>query len=307
MRFAVYGRNIDNSNRSGIRLVFEHLAYRKDQVFVHESYRELLEKNNIAFPPEAHFFNGVGDINPLPDFFISLGGDGTLLGALPFLYPYSVPVIAVNVGRLGYLTTTEVAGFEKLLRTLDMGQFVCEDRTLVEAFVSGQRVDSFGMGLNEITVVKTDTSAMINIETYIDGHFFSDIWADGLVVSTPTGSTAYSLSCGGPVITPVCPVLVMSPIAPHNLNVRPIVFSDDSTVRLIIHSRSNRFICSLDSRFVYLPVGTEIEIRKSAWTLKLVRESPGQHLETLRNKLLWGSDMRNRWKFHGKGPPASLE
>lgn len=307
MRFAVYGRSIDNRNRSGIRLVFEHLTYRKDQVFVHESYRELLEKNNIAFPPDTYFFNHVNDIRPLPDFLISLGGDGTLLCALPFLYPHSVPVIAVNVGRLGYLTTTEVVGFEKLLLTLDTGQFLCEDRTLVEALVSGQRVDSFGMGLNEITVMKTDTSAMINIETYIDNHFFSEIWADGLVVSTPTGSTAYSLSCGGPVITPVCPVMVMAPIAPHNLNVRPIVFSDSSSVRLIIHSRSTRFICSLDSRFVYLPAGTEIEVKKSSWKLKLVREGPGQHLDTLRNKLLWGSDMRNRWKFHGKGPPVSLE
>lgn len=221
-----------------------------------------------------------------------------MLSALPLLYPEKVPVAAVNVGRLGYLTTAELSALEALLNALETGRCVVEERTLVEASVNDRKLDEFGLGLNEFTVVKTDTSSMINVETYVNDVFFSNIWADGLLLSTPTGSTAYALSCGGPVITPSCPVLLMAAIAPHNLNVRPIVFSDSVRFRFIVQSRSTRFIASLDSRFVYMPVGTEIVVQRSSWRLPLVRLHAHDHLETLRTKLLWGNDMRNVNKFN---------
>ncbi|MCS6978806.1 MAG: NAD(+)/NADH kinase [Flavobacteriales bacterium] len=298
MRFALYGRTIDSRNREGVQKIINTLSNQRSELVFHNSYRVLCDNSGLSLPSHLQTFNHLKELAPLPDFFFSLGGDGTLLSALPLIYPTQVPVVAINVGRLGYLSTAEVSGLEKVLHALKEGLFVAEERSLVQALVGGKPLDDFGLGLNEFTVVKTDTSSMIHVETYIDDFFFSNIWADGLVVATPTGSTAYALSCGGPVITPSSPVLVMAAIAPHNLNVRPIVLADNTRLRFVVQSRSTRIISSLDSRFVYLPVGSEIEVLLSAWRLRLVRLSPHDHLETLRTKLLWGNDMRNALKFN---------
>lgn len=298
MHIALYGRSLDARNREGVAIILRTLAAAGYRLSFFHKYAELIRARGLQVPEKVVLFDKLEDLTPEPDYFLSLGGDGTLLSALPILYPCKVPVAAVNVGRLGYLTSVELSAFEALLKALETGRCVVEERSLVEAFANGQKLDAFGHGLNEFTVVKTDTSSMINVETYVDDIFFSNIWADGLVLSTPTGSTAYALSCGGPVITPACPVLLMAAIAPHNLNVRPIVFSDSVRFRFIVQSRSTRFIASLDSRFVYLPVGTEILVQRSAWRLPLVRLHTYDHLETLRNKLLWGNDMRNVHKFN---------
>lgn len=298
MHIALYGRSLDARNRDGVAIILKTLQSGGYQLSFYHKYAELIQSHGLPLPQGAQLFGRLEELKPQPDYFLSLGGDGTLLSALPLLYPGRIPVAAVNVGRLGYLTTAEVSGLEPLLKALESGRCIVEERTLVEASVNGQRLDAFGLGLNEFTVVKTDTSSMIHVETYVDDVFFSNIWADGLVLSTPTGSTAYALSCGGPVITPACPVLLMAAIAPHNLNVRPIVFSDAVRFRFIVQSRSTRFIASLDSRFVYVPVGTEIVVQRSPWCLPLVRLHAHDHLETLRNKLLWGNDMRNALKFN---------
>jgi NAD+ kinase len=229
------------------------------------------------------------------DMFVSFGGDGTILRAITFVRDLGIPVVGVNTGRLGFLSTFRKEDVRKVVKEFVAGAYVLVERSLV-ALGSDFEIPEFGslnFALNEITVSRKDTTSMITVETYLNDEYLTSYWADGLIVATPTGSTGYSLSCGGPVITPSARSFVITPIAPHNLNARPLVISDDTTIRLKVSGREDHHLVSLDSRIATIENGKEITIRKAGFKVKMIEYASESFLKTIRNKLLWGQDRRN--------------
>jgi NAD+ kinase len=229
------------------------------------------------------------------DMFVSFGGDGTILRAITYVRDLGIPIVGVNTGRLGFLSTFKKEEVRKVIREFVAGEYRLVDRSLVELHTDFE-IPEFGdlnFALNEITVSRKDTTSMITVETHLNDEYLTSYWADGLIVSTPTGSTGYSLSCGGPVITPGARSLVITPIAPHNLNARPLVISDDTIIRLKVLGREENHLVSLDSRIATLENGREITIKKAAFTIKMIEYSSESFFKTIRNKLLWGQDRRN--------------
>jgi NAD+ kinase len=229
------------------------------------------------------------------DMFVSFGGDGTILRAITYVRDLGIPIVGVNTGRLGFLSTFKKEEVRKVIREFVSGDYRLVDRSLAELHTDFL-IPEFGdlnFALNEITVSRKDTTSMITVETHLNDEYLTSYWADGLIVSTPTGSTGYSLSCGGPVITPGAKSMVITPIAPHNLNARPLVISDDTTIRLKVLGREENHLVSLDSRIATLENGREITIKKAAFTIKMIEYSSESFFQTLRSKLLWGQDRRN--------------
>lgn len=227
------------------------------------------------------------------DFFFSFGGDGTILNALIFIQDLEIPVIGVNTGRLGFLASFSK---EEIFNNIDHilhGDLVESKRSVIEVCSTNKKSIDFPYALNDLCITRKQTTAMITIDTYIDNDFLTVFWADGLIISTPTGSTAYSLSCGGPIIAPTNDNFVLSPIAPHNLNVRPIVLKDDVEIKLKVESRVPEYSLSLDSRLYDMTIGDELIIRKAPFSLRLLFPKEINFYATLREKLLWGKDKRN--------------
>lgn len=229
------------------------------------------------------------------NLFVSFGGDGTILRAITYIQNLGIPVVGVNTGRLGFLSTYKKEEVKKLVQQFVANEYTVVERSLV-AVETNEEIPEFGnlnFALNEVTVSRKDTTSMITVETSLNGEYLSNYWADGLIISTPTGSTGYSLSCGGPVITPTAKSLIITPIAPHNLNARPLVVSDDTEIKLKVSGREKFHLLSLDSRIATLENGIEITIKKAAFTIKMIEFTTESFLKTLRNKLLWGEDKRN--------------
>lgn len=227
------------------------------------------------------------------DFVISIGGDGTLLDTISRVGAWEIPVLGINTGRMGFLATIAKEEIALAAQDLLAGRYSLEDRSLVCLESSIPLFDGLNFGLNEFTIHKRDTSSMITVHTYIDGDYLNSYWSDGLIVSTPTGSTGYSLSCGGPLISPIARNFVITPVSPHNLNVRPIVVSDDSEITFRIEGRSQKFLVSLDSRSTPIDASVELKIKKEKFVAKLVKFPNYSFFDTLRQKLNWGYDMRN--------------
>ncbi|SEJ03910.1 NAD+ kinase [Cyclobacterium xiamenense] len=227
------------------------------------------------------------------DFVISIGGDGTLLDTIARIGALEIPVLGINTGRMGFLATIAKEEIALAAEDLLAGRYSLEDRSLVCLESSIPLFDGLNFGLNEFTIHKRDTSSMITVHTYIDGDYLNSYWSDGLIVSTPTGSTGYSLSCGGPLISPAAKNFVITPVSPHNLNVRPIVVSDDSEITFKIEGRSEKFLVSLDSRSTPIDASVALKIKKEKFVAKLVKFPNYSFFDTLRQKLNWGFDMRN--------------
>jgi NAD+ kinase len=233
------------------------------------------------------------------DFVISVGGDGTLLDAVSYVGALEVPLVGINTGRMGFLATIAKEEIEKAIEVLFANDYSIEDRTLISLdsdliLEPDMRLfDGTAFGLNEFTIHKRDTSSMITVHTYIDGEYLNSYWADGLIVSTPTGSTGYSLSCGGPLISPTAKNFVITPVSPHNLNVRPMIVPDDSVISFKIEGRSEKFLISLDSRSTAVDANVHLKVRKEKFVAKLVKFYDYSFFDTLRQKLNWGYDMRN--------------
>jgi len=229
------------------------------------------------------------------DLFVSFGGDGTILRATTFVGDLGIPIVGVNTGRLGFLSTFKKEDVRKVVSEFLNGAYRTVERSLVavSADFDIPEFNPINFALNEITVSRKDTTSMITVETHLNDEYLTSYWADGLIISTPTGSTGYSLSCGGPVITPSAQSLVITPIAPHNLNARPLVISDDTVIRLKVSGREKNHLVSLDSRIATIKNGQEIVIRKTPFMVKMIEYSSESFFKTLRNKLLWGEDRRN--------------
>ncbi|HNV97864.1 MAG TPA: NAD kinase [Chitinophagales bacterium] len=294
MHIAIYGRLIKKDALPYVQQMFDELYARKISSYIHEDYYPHLI-NNIQFREQPVLFNERNlDVIARLDYIFSLGGDGTLLDTMTIVRNTNIPVVGINIGRLGFLANVGKDEIVSVLDALEKGAVTHDPRTLIH--LDSNVPGLFGeapFALNEFTIHKKDSSAMIVIHTYINGEFLMSYWADGLIVSTPTGSTGYSLSCGGPIIFPGSENFVITPVAPHNLNIRPIVVSDNSVISFEIEGRSDHFLVTLDSRYESVDSSIQLAVRKEDFTVTLIRPNEQHFLDTLRNKLSLGLDQRN--------------
>ena len=230
------------------------------------------------------------ELNDSYDFAISVGGDGTILNSVEKIGELSIPIIGLNTGRLGFLANSSLKNIEKVINKLKNNDFNISKRSIIEVLFNGEKK----YALNEITVSRKNTTSLITIEAKLNKQYLNTYWADGLIVSTPTGSTGYSLSCGGPIIIPESKNFVLTPIAPHNLNARPLVISDDKKVEISVNGRENEYLISVDSNIYSVPIDLTIIVQKASRFLKMVEFNEDSYLKVLREKLLWGKDKRTK-------------
>ena len=263
-------------------------SFKESVVLFHET-----SLNTLLAPLDT--FSKQEEVHSETSLFVSFGGDGTMLKAITYIKDSGIPLVGVNTGRLGFLSTIDVAAVQKVITDFVSGQYTIEERTMVGLYsdTSIKAFEEVSVALNEITVSRKDTTAMITVATYLDGEYLTSYWADGLIIATPTGSTGYSLSCGGPVMAPGTNSLILTPIAPHNLNARPLIIADHTEIRIVVSGREPQHLVSLDSRIASIDNGTELLIKKAPYTLKMVAYTSESFLKTLRKKLLWGEDKRN--------------
>ncbi|MBS1668905.1 MAG: NAD kinase [Bacteroidetes bacterium] len=292
MKIAIYSRVIDYEQQSAIQQLFDELAKQQIEPVI---YGPFLEKARTSFslPSNISAFTDSNDLNPSIDFIISLGGDGTLLDTVSLVRDKNIPVLGINFGRLGFLASIGKEELKTAVAALVHRTFLVDKRSLVHLDSNIPLFGKVPYALNEFAIHKTDTSPMIKVHTYLNGEFLNTYWSDGLIVSTPTGSTGYSLSCGGPIVSPDSSSFVITPVAPHNLNVRPIVVPDNNIISFEIEGRADQFICALDSRKEIVGMNVQLAVRREAFTISLVRLNENNFLQTLRNKLSWGLDTRN--------------
>ncbi len=291
MRFAIHGRIFADNVLPHIQKLLEVLKEYSANIFISNILAEYL--NNEKLPSLDyqiyHATRGIPDV----DFVISLGGDGTLLETVTHVGPAALPILGINIGRLGFLATVPQEMIREAIDALHTGKYNIEDRSLVQLKADKPLFDGLNYGLNEFAIMKKDTSSMIVVHTFLDGTFLNSYWADGLIVATPTGSTGYSLSCGGPVVLPQSSNLIITPVSPHNLTVRPLVVSDNSVISFKIEGRSENFLISLDSRSETVDASVQMSVHKCSFYAKLVRLEAYNFMDTLRQKLNWGLDVRN--------------
>ncbi len=291
MRIALHGRTFSEAAKPFIQNMFDELSLRNIEVVLTHVFRDFLEQQGVAHYSRCFFGSG----SDLPDvrLIVSMGGDGTLLETVALVGARQTAVIGINVGRLGFLATVPPERISELIIALEAGQYKIDERSLVEIESNAPIFQGLNFGLNDFAITKTDSSSMITVHSYINGEFLNSYWADGLVISTPTGSTGYSLSCGGPVLMPNSKNFIVTPISPHNLNVRPLVVEDSAVLSFEVRSRSKNFMLSLDSRSEIVDESTRVTLRKAAFVARLVKMTDDRFFDTLRSKLSWGLDMRN--------------
>jgi len=292
MTIAVYARSTKDNYPNYLEQLLLLSEKENFHIVVYKPYLDFVNSNfNKQFAFST--FNNSEELIAKADCVISLGGDGTMLETLAFVRKSGIPVLGVNTGRLGFLATVYKEDFEKAILLLTKEKYTLDKRELIELVDCPACFNEVNYALNEFTIHKKESSAMINIDTYVDGIFLNSYFADGLIISTPTGSTAYSLSCGGPIMVPDSDNFIITPIAPHNLNVRPIVISNNKTISFKVSGRSDSFNVSLDSRSQTIKHQSELIIKKAEFRFNMINLE-GQHFfETLRNKLLWGIDKRH--------------
>jgi NAD+ kinase len=293
MRIAIYGRDFNDSVLPFVQQVFNALALYKIEILVFSKFDNFI-KNRITLPPNSAVFSNHEELLAnKADVLLSLGGDGTLLDTLSLVRNSNIPVIGINFGRLGFLASINKNEIDTAISALVNGDYTLDRRVILNLDSKNDLFTDENFALNDITIHRRDNSAMMIIHAYMNGEFVNSYWADGLIIATPTGSTAYSLSCGGPIILPNSQNFVITPIAPHNLNVRPIIVPDNIELAFEIEARSTKFLLSCDSRTETVDRSVKITINKAKFNVNLVRLNNETYLTTLRNKLLWGIDTRN--------------
>ncbi|RAW03087.1 NAD kinase [Pseudochryseolinea flava] len=291
MRLAIHGKEFNRQSAPVIIRLFEILTIRKIEFIVSTNFSRYLK--SAAFKKFRFKTFEPGNALKGIDFFISIGGDGTLLECVTFIGSNEIPVLGINTGRLGFLATINKDDTEQAITHLLSGAFRLDKRAILKLETSKPVFGKMNFALNDFSVVKKDSSSMITIHTYIDGEFLNSYWADGIIVSTPTGSTGYSLSCGGPLIFPRSGNFVITPVSPHNLTVRPIVVSDSSEITFRVEGRSKKFLVSLDSRIASVDASIKLKVSKGNFSVNLIQLEGQHYFKTLRQKLNWGLDIRN--------------
>jgi NAD+ kinase len=294
MKIAVYGQYYKDNTDDIIGKLFNVFnQYGPEVVFESNFYKVLTGRNLLK--KEFATFTDHEELNDGVSLFISIGGDGTMLRAATYVRGKNIPIVGINAGRLGFLATVQQENIETLLPLIFTNEYKISPRTLLTLKYEGsdEQLEGLDFALNEITVSRRDTTSMITVDVKLNGDHLNSYWADGLILSTPTGSTGYSLSCGGPVMIPGANSLVITPIAPHNLNARPLVIPDDTEIELRVSSREEQHLVSLDSRIIRLDVETVLTVKSADFKINLVEFAQEKFLDTLRKKLLWGEDKRN--------------
>ncbi len=292
MKVAVFGTTVSQSFAPALHEFFSFLKSNKIEVQLFRPFYTFLKTELKMEPFNTSFFSSYHDFDNKCNYIFSVGGDGTFLHSVVNIRNFDIPVVGVNSGRLGFLADISENQVDNALSQIFNGNYTIVERSMLQVNCGIENLD-FNFALNEMTVLKTDTSSMINIYAYLDKELLNNYWADGLIIATPTGSTAYTLSVGGPILTPDSENFVITPLAPHNLTVRPLVVPDNHEIKLKVEGRGTHFLTSLDFRSVAVDFSTEIKVKKAGFKLKTL-QLPGQTFFTvLRNKLMWGIDKRN--------------
>jgi len=292
MKIAIYSRLLEEDKRSDVQFFFDELARQKISAAVFLPFYEEI-KDRIYLPAGTSTFYLSDDLTNDIEFVISLGGDGTLLDTVGLVRDKGIPIMGINFGRLGFLASIGREQLADAVKALKKQTYVIDKRTMIHLDASISMFGNVPFALNEFSIHKRDTAPMIKIHTYLNGEFLNTYWADGLIVATPTGSTGYSLSCNGPIMFPESGSFLITPVAPHNLNVRSIVVPDDNIISFEIESRTDQIICALDSRREIVSKNVQLAVKKEEFLLNLLRLTENNFLQTLHNKLTWGLDKRN--------------
>ncbi len=293
MKVAIYGQFYHKNSEATVKTLLDFLENRDLDVYLEEAfYLSITSEHNITI---SDYFKKFNTLDKSYGLLISIGGDGTILRAITYVKDLSIPIVGINTGRLGFLATIQKENIEKAIGDILTGNYKISERSLlsINTHPENKELVELNFALNEIAVSRRNTTSMIAVETTLNDEYLTSYWADGLIVSTPTGSTGYSLSCGGPVITPEADNLVLTPIAPHNLSARPLVISGSTEIKLKVSGREDNYLVSLDSRVATLNNNTTVIIKKASFTIKMIELFDESFLDTLRKKLLWGEDKRN--------------
>jgi len=292
MKIAIYGQNyIKEASQKAVEKLLDFLLAKEANVFIE---KEFIKTQNKAIQ-NSSAIRKFDELNDSFDLLISIGGDGTILRAITYVRDLNIPIVGINTGRLGFLATIQTDEIESALSEIFNGDYKISERSLlsVETSPKNDKITSINFALNEVALSRKNTTSMITVNTQLNGEYLTSYWADGLILSTPTGSTGYSLSCGGPVIAPDANNFALTPIAPHNLSARPLIIPDSTEVTFRVDGREDQFLMSLDSRIVTLANSTIVTVKKADFAIKMVERLDETFLDTLRKKLLWGEDRRN--------------
>ena len=292
MTIAIFGSPYTDHFKKYIQHLIKKLENEHIKIIIEKEFNTFLQ-SSIRFTNQIETFDSYESLKDNADFLFSIGGDGTLLKAVTFVRKSNIPIMGINTGRLGFISSISAGQIDDAVNDILKGNYKINERALLELKTSNKLFKDKNFALNEVAVSKKDTSSMIRIDAYIDDEFLNTYWADGLVISTPTGSTGYSLSCGGPIIMPGTNNIIITPNAPHNLNVRPIVINDKSIVKLKVEDRDQLALVSLDSRSRAFDSDTELIIKKTDFKIKLIQPQNNSFTSTIRNKLMWGLDKRS--------------
>lgn len=291
MNIAIHGKSTGPEAQYCIHELLEAIESASFTPAISKAYQTALSEKGLDLS-SLKTFQPTDDLSNF-DFLFSLGGDGTMLDSVTYAKESEIPIVGINLGRLGFLSTISRTDIKEVLDRLKGQEFIIESRSLIHLDSDQSLFEPFNFGLNEMTISKKESSSMIVVHTYVDGSYLNSYWADGLIVATPTGSTGYSMSCGGPLVHPSEKNFIITPVSPHNLNVRPMIVSDQSKITFEIEGRSREFLVSLDSRSFPINDTAEISVRREQFEAKLLRFADNNYFDTLRNKLNWGLDARN--------------
>lgn len=294
MKIAIYGQYYQNSTEPIIKDIFIFFNRNNIEIVIESNFLALIQEKKII-EREYKTFSSHTELDSSFDMLLSIGGDGTILRAATLVRDSGIPILGINAGRLGFLATVQKENIDKFLQVVIEKKYTLSKRTLLSltSTPENEALNDINFAMNEISVSRKDTTSMITIETYLNGEVLNSYWADGLIISTPTGSTGYSLSCGGPILTPDVKSLVITPIAPHNLNARPLVIPDETEITLKVSGREENYLVSLDSRITSIGNESILTIKKTPFQINMVEIPNETFLKTLRSKLLWGEDKRN--------------
>jgi len=291
MKIVIFGKQFDPKQAPYVQQLFDELYQRGTQICVYKRYFDSIRKY-VRFAEKPGVFSQSKDIENL-DFLFSIGGDGTLLDAIPYVHDLGVPILGINLGRLGFLSSVSKLEMKKAIDHIYSGNYSLDQRTLLKLEKPGDLFGKLNFALNDLTIYRNNDTSLVTIHVYVNDLFLNTYWGDGLIIATPTGSTAYSMSVGGPILTPGSENFVIAPIASHNLTVRPIVIQDSSEIKIRIEGREERYLLSLDSRQRHIDKTEEIIIKKCDFRINLVQMPEQNFFSTIREKLLWGVDSRN--------------
>jgi len=294
MKVGIYGQFYHTDSGKYIEELLIALDQENIEVVIEKNFLNLIHLNKTVLREYNHF-STFKELDTSYDLFFSIGGDGTILKSINFIRDLNIPILGINTGRLGFLATIQKEEIKQTISSILHKKYSISERSVlcIETVPKSDEIGESNFALNEIAVNRKNTTSMITIETWLDDQYLTSYWADGLIIATPTGSTGYSLSCGGPVIVPQTNALVITPIAPHNLNARPLVIRDDTKITLRVSGRENFYLASMDARIATLSNATEITIKTAPFKISMVELQPDSFLQTLRKKLLWGEDRRN--------------